>query len=67
MRFISLAFVASALGLTAAGACSTESLAALDVFQLEAAAEPRFSPDGATVRYVRRSMDVMTDRTRSSL
>jgi len=38
-----------------------------DIFRLEAAAEPRISPDGATVAYVRRSNDVTTDRTRSSI
>lgn len=38
-----------------------------DVFELEFASDPKLSPDGATVAYVRNSMDKMTDRRRSSL
>ncbi|MGH8019703.1 MAG: prolyl oligopeptidase family serine peptidase [Opitutaceae bacterium] len=40
---------------------------ALDVFQLEYADDPQFAPDGGAVAYVRRSMDVMTDRVRASI
>ena len=40
---------------------------ALDVFQLEHASDPRISPDGEQVVYVRRFNDIMTDRTRSNL
>ena len=39
----------------------------LDVFELEYAADPRISPDGELVVYVRTSMDVMEDRKRSNL
>ncbi len=39
----------------------------MDVFQLEYAADPRISPDGARVVYVRTSMDIMRDRKRSEL
>ncbi len=39
----------------------------MDVFQLEYAADPRISPDGAEVVYVRTSMDIMRDRKRSEL
>ncbi|MEX1024521.1 MAG: S9 family peptidase [Planctomycetota bacterium] len=39
----------------------------LDVFQLEVAADPRIAPGGESVAYVRRSMDIMTDRARGSL
>ncbi|MEN8374035.1 MAG: S9 family peptidase [Gemmatimonadota bacterium] len=38
-----------------------------DVFQLEWAADPRISPDGRRVAYVRMAMDVMTDRAVGSL
>jgi len=39
----------------------------LDVFELEWASDPRISPDGKKIVYVRNSMDVMTDRTRGRL
>ena len=39
----------------------------MDVFELEFAADPRISPDGSRVVYVRTSMDVMTDRHRQEL
>ena len=39
----------------------------LDVFELEWASDPRISPAGDRVVYVRNSMDVMTDRTRGRL
>jgi len=39
----------------------------LDVFELEWASDPRISPDGERIVYVRNSMDVMTDRTRGRL
>lgn len=34
----------------------------IDVFELEAATDPQISPDGSRIAYVRRSMDIMTDR-----
>ena len=37
------------------------------VFNLEFASEPRVSPDGQQVMYRRKSNDIMTDSTRSSL
>ncbi len=43
------------------------SLQPLDVFELEWASDPRISPDGERIVYVRNSMDVMTDRTRGRL
>ncbi len=66
MRFkLSLLLLAGAsvsgLGATAG------TLAPLDVFELEWASDPRISPDGERVVYVRNSMDVMTDRTRGRL
>jgi dipeptidyl aminopeptidase/acylaminoacyl peptidase len=41
--------------------------AALDVFDLEYADEPAVASDGSLVVFTRRSLDVMRDRTRSSL
>lgn len=38
-----------------------------DIFGLEVAADPQISPDGATVAYVRKSNDIMTDRARSTI
>ena len=38
-----------------------------DLFGLAAAADPRISPDGRRIAYVRRSGDIMTDRTRSAI
>lgn len=35
---------------------------AMDVFQLELAADPQVAPDGESIAYVRRRMDVMSDR-----
>ena len=34
----------------------------LDVFELEYASDPRISPDGQSIVYVRRGMDIMKDR-----
>lgn len=38
-----------------------------DIFSIEWAANPQVSPDGRSVAYVRRSNDIMTDRTHSSI
>ena len=38
-----------------------------DIFQLEWASDPRISPDGSTIVYVRNFMDIMSDRRRSNL
>ncbi|XBQ16130.1 MAG: S9 family peptidase [Oceanicaulis sp.] len=38
-----------------------------DVFGLEMAADPQISPNGETIAYVRRSNDIMTDRTRQAV
>jgi acylaminoacyl-peptidase len=46
---------------------AAESFQPLDLFQLEWAGDPRISPDGETVVYVRNSMDIMTDRNRGRL
>jgi dipeptidyl aminopeptidase/acylaminoacyl peptidase len=39
----------------------------MDVFELEWASDPRVSPDGKTIVYVRKSNDIMKDRERSNL
>jgi dipeptidyl aminopeptidase/acylaminoacyl peptidase len=39
----------------------------LDVFRLEHASDPRISPDGKQIVYVRNFMDIMKDRRRSNL
>ncbi|WP_419859684.1 S9 family peptidase [Candidatus Palauibacter sp.] len=57
----------------ASGALAADSLAAqgrfepMDVFELEYAADPRISPDGSQVVYVRTSMDIMRDAKKSEL
>jgi len=38
-----------------------------DLFNLEAASDPQIAPDGKTIVYVRRTNDIMTDRTRSTI
>ncbi len=38
-----------------------------DIFDLEYASDPRISPDGERVVYVRNSMDIMTDKARGNL
>ena len=39
----------------------------LDLFGLEAAADPQISPDGTKIVYVRKTNDIMTDRARTTL
>ncbi len=38
-----------------------------DVFQIEFAADPQISPDGKSIAYLRKSVDIMTDKVRSQL
>jgi len=45
----------------------TDVLKNLDVFELEVAADPQISPDGSRIVYVRRSMDIMSDRPVSNV
>ena len=57
-----------ALTLTAAGAAAEPAFfSAEDVFDLEYASDPRISPDGKRIVYVRRANDIMRDRTRADL
>lgn len=46
---------------------TSQSFNASDIFELEVVNDPQISPDGKAVVYVRRSNDIMTDATRSSL
>jgi len=65
-KFITaLAIAASTAFITTAATADT--FKNVDVFELEIAADPQISPDGSQVAYVRRSNDIMTDRTRSNI
>jgi Tol biopolymer transport system component len=58
------------LGLPVAAAAPegpSRTLEARDLFSLEVASDPRISPDGASIAYVRRSGDIMTDRMRPTI
>ncbi len=48
-------------------AATADRMQYLDIFEMEVAADPRISPDGSRIVYVRRGFDIMTDRGRSSL
>ncbi len=50
------------IGLLAVPLASAEVLKNVDIFEMEVASDPQISPDGERVAYVRRSMDIMTDR-----
>lgn len=65
-RFILILCFAAVSGL-ADDHNDTDILKNLDVFEFEVAADPQISPDGSRVVYVRRSMDIMTDRPVSNL
>ncbi len=56
-----------ALFTCAAAADTGKAFESMDVFALEWVSEPRLSPDGRRVVYVRNSMDVMQDRKASRL
>ncbi|PCI61082.1 MAG: peptidase S9 family protein [Kordiimonadales bacterium] len=68
MRFLpkTLALVGVALGAQAAAA-QDSSFSYSDIFNLEFATGPRITPDGLSVVYERRSMDIMADRQRSNI
>lgn len=53
--------------LAAPAAGPSRLLAGADLFNLEVAADPQIAPDGKTIAYVRRSNDIMSDRTRSAI
>ena len=61
-------FLALAVGATPAiGAAGRTPLTLSDVFELESASDPRISPDGETIVYVRTRANRMTDRWNSQL
>ncbi|MDZ7644611.1 MAG: DPP IV N-terminal domain-containing protein [Woeseiaceae bacterium] len=64
---IARAMLFGLLAWSAGALAAPKALQNTDVFDLEIAADPRVSPDGETVAYVRRSMDIMTDSTRASV
>jgi dipeptidyl aminopeptidase/acylaminoacyl peptidase len=62
-RLLPLCVILSLLpGAFAQQEAPSDHLQLMDVFQLEHCVDPRISPDGEQVVYVRRSMNVMTDR-----
>jgi len=60
-------FAASAALLATAPVLAQQPLSAADIFSLEMAADPQISPNGDAVAYVRRSNDIMTDRTLTAI
>ncbi|MEO1040596.1 MAG: S9 family peptidase [Pseudomonadota bacterium] len=67
MRLACAVIISFSTVLAAPLAQAEEPLSFEDVFRLEMAADPQISADGGHVVYVRRSNDIMTDRTRSDL
>jgi acylaminoacyl-peptidase len=65
MRTLILLFAYMIVAATASA--QNERFTAEDVFQLERAVDPQISPDGSQIVYVRSGLDIMTDRSRSSL
>lgn len=66
---VSLALLGICSMLTSVQAVSdnTELFTSRDVFELEYATDPQIRPGGEQIAYVRRSNDIMTDRTRSNI
>jgi dipeptidyl aminopeptidase/acylaminoacyl peptidase len=64
-RTIGLAAMAASFSFGALANDNPRLFSAADVFELEWADEPQIAPDGRRALYIRRSNDVMTDRTRS--
>ena len=64
IRFTCFALIAACASTPAEAAGK---FSALDIFELEYASNPRISPDGRQVVYVRQSNDIMSDETRSNL
>ena len=67
MPTTALPLLLAALPLVQDDDAPSDVLELMDVFQLEHVADPRISPDGERVVYVRRSMDVMRDAPTSRL
>ncbi|MEM8637157.1 MAG: S9 family peptidase, partial [Pseudomonadota bacterium] len=64
-RLLALATLAAGSLATASADDHLRLFLAEDVFELEWADEPQIAPNGERALYVRRSNDIMTDRTRS--
>jgi acylaminoacyl-peptidase len=71
---LALGVVVTMLGRPTAGdaqvndeAARSDRLQYLDVFEMEVSADPRISPDGSRIVYVRQGFDIMTDRRRTAL
>ena len=68
MRYIpALALLLSGLATAASAEDEPRLFTAEDVFELEWADDPQVSPDGTQAVYVRRSNDIMADRTLSQV
>ena len=65
-KTLQLAWLAAAM-LIAGNTSANDVFLNTDVFELEVADDPQISPDGSRVAYVRRSMDIMTDRPVSNI
>ena len=52
---------------TANAADDTDILQNVDIFQMEVASDPQISPDGSQIAYVRRGMEIMSDRPISNI
>lgn len=66
-KTLSSAAMGAFLAATALAAQDRTRFEPMDVFELEWAADPRISPDGARIAYTRMSMDIMADRSRGSI
>ena len=64
---LTLAFALLACATPAPAEGPSRILTGGDLFNLEVASDPQISPDGSRIAYVRRSNDVMTDRTRPTI
>ncbi|MEO8454228.1 MAG: S9 family peptidase [Sphingomicrobium sp.] len=67
---LSILFAASALSAPAVAAPAagpTRYFTGGDLFNLEVATDPQISPDGRTIAYVRKSNDIMTDKSRPTI
>src|SRR5688572_1217996 len=67
IRAAALLLAAVTLLSTAQDAPARPAFSPMDVFALEWASDPQISPDGARIAYVRRSFDVKTDTSRSTI
>ena len=70
MSPLAMLFAATVLSAPAAAALAdgpSPTFTGRDLFDLSSAADPRISPDGRQIAYVRRTADIMTDKLRSSI